>query len=242
MLFRLAAQLEQARRGSRGSRRRRDDLGAPDPLLSRRRTHMLTSRTLAWVALVLIPGMLASGAAAQQPYLDKEGKWHDLPPTYTLACRGPLSVEIGLNFSPPVKLEFRKGRKPATSGVDPGTCAWMDRSISDREASCLQHHTSDAWVRVSPPAPQASPVATRLRDTTVIDQRVTGAAKSGPPPAATPPPSPPAPTGPPTVRLGSTFGGASYLDHIATSSEKVAYFRAFSMQGRACFMVERLGP
>jgi hypothetical protein len=44
----------------------------------------------------------------------------------------------------------------------------------------------------------------------------------------------------PTVRPGST-GNAAYLEFIATSSEKVAYFRAFALKGHACLMIERPG-
>lgn len=190
------------------------------------------SRTLRWALVLLAPCMAAAVANAQQPYRDKEGNWHDLPPTYSLACRGPLNVQIGLNSSPPVTMEFRKGRKPATSGVDPGTCAWMDRGISDREPSCLQHYASGVWVRVTTPPP--SPVSSKLREGMIVERRVGEVTKGAPAPSAPPAPPP----GPPTVQLG----GEEYINYIATSSDKVAYFRAFSVPGQSCFMVERTGP
>jgi hypothetical protein len=129
--------------------------------------------------------------------------------------------------APPVTMEFRKGREPAPSGVDPGTCAWMDRGISDREPSCLQHYASGVWVRVTTPPPPVS----KLREGMVVERRLGEVTKATPPPA--PPPVPP------TVQLG---GGEGYMNYIATSSEKVACFRAFSVPGQTCFMVERTGP
>jgi len=195
-------------------------------------------RVLCLIMAIASPCLALSAVTAQEPRLDEEWNWHDLPPTYTLACRGPLNVEIGLNFSPPVTMQFRRGRKPATSGVDPGTCAWMDRGVSDREPECLQHYTRYAYVRITTPAPAPGPAAMRFRNE-MLAERPSGMAGKAAPPAA---PSPaPAPAGPPTVRLGST-GNATYLEFIATSSEKVAHFRAFALKGRSCLMIERPGP
>lgn len=124
----------------------------------------------------------------------------------------------------------------AGTAQEPGlACAWMDRGVSDREPDGLQHYTRDASVHITTPAP--SPGVARLRDEMVVERPSGIAGKAAPP--AVPAPSP-APVGPPTVRLGS-LGDAKYLEFIATSNERVAYFRAFNLKG-SCLMIERTGP
>ena len=201
---------------------------------------MRGSRVLCLMVAAVCPGLAISAAMAQEPYLDDNWKWHNVPATYTLACRGPLNVRIGLNSSPPIWLQFRRGRKPATSGVEPGTCAWMDRGVSDREADCLHHYTRDASVQITTPAPAPAPAAARIRNEMFVERPSGMAGKAAAPSAPAAPAPAPGPVPPPTLNLGS-LSEAKYLEFIATSNEKIAYFRAFSRQG-SCIAIERTGP
>jgi hypothetical protein len=199
---------------------------------------MRRSRVLGLVVAIASPCLAVSAATAQAPHLDDKGKWQNVPATYTLACRGPLNVRIGLNSSPPIWMQFRRGRKPATSGVDPGTCAWMDRGVSDREADCLQHHTRDVSVQITVAAPAPPLAVTRPRNDMLIERPSGVTGKAAPPAPAVPAPAP-APVPPPTVVL-SSLSEAKYLEFIATTNDRVAYFRAFSIAG-SCMAIERTG-
>jgi hypothetical protein len=80
--------------------------------------------------------------------------------SYPLACRGPLTVEFGQDHQPTLTMTFVKGRKAATEGVEPGTCAWMDRGVRTNEPTCLPDSPRDVNVRVPPPARPATAAET----------------------------------------------------------------------------------
>jgi len=170
--------------------------------------------------------LLAGATQAQTPWVDSAGHWHDAPTSYTLACRGPLDIEVSMSASPPITMHYSRAHKPATSGVDSGTCAWIDREISAQEPDCLQDYANDVTIRISTHTATAGPSAIRQSTAAqsieqVVQEQTAAAA--------------------PAVVLGSSVR-APYIRFIATSSEPIAYFRAFAIRGRACLFVERVGP
>ena len=198
----------------------------------------------AGIALIALACWLVPSAAqAQRPRVDEHGVWHDAPPTEAMACRGPLDVRIGMNSSPPVKMTFTRAQKPGSAGVAAGTCAWMTRGFIANEPDCLQHYTKDIAVSISvPKRAAAEPFSPDLK----VRQMPGGAASQmmrersmTTQQATPPPPAAPQPTSA-NVRLDS-YTQAKYIEHIATSSDKVAYFRVFRAPDAACLYVERVG-
>ena len=196
----------------------------------------MTSPRLAIAVWLMV---LAVTTRAQTPWVDSGGTWHDAPTSYTLAGRGPLELEVSMTASPPITIHFTRAQKPATSGVDSGTCAWIDRGVSAQEPDCLQDYANDVAIRIST---HTAGVATggvhssigaagANRQSTAaqsIEQLVQEQTAAGTAPA-------------PVVVLGSSVR-APYIRFIATSSDPIAYFRAFAIAGRACLVVERVGP
>ena len=190
-------------------------------------------------AVAVLLTVLAGAARAQTPWIDSAGNWHDAPTSYTLACRGPLDLEVSMTASPPITLHFARAQKAATNGVDSGTCAWIDRAISDQEPDCVQDYANDVAIRIS--THTTGVVAGGVRSTMgpagavrhstaaqSIEQLVQEQTAAGTAPA-------------PAVISGSSVR-APYIRFIATSSDPIAYFRAFAIAGRACLIVERVGP
>jgi hypothetical protein len=182
--------------------------------------------------------LLAGATQAQTPWVDSAGHWHDVPTSYTLACRGPLDIEVSMSASPPITMHFTRAHKPATSGVDSGTCAWIDREISAQEADCLQDYADDVAIRIS----------TYTAATTGADRSTIGAAGAVPQSTAAQSieqlvqeQTAGRTASAPVVVSGSSVR-APYIRFIATSSDPIAYFRAFAIAGRACLFVERVGP
>jgi hypothetical protein len=198
----------------------------------------------AGIALIALACSLVPPAAqAQKPRVDDNGVWHDAPPTEAMACRGPLDVRIGMNSSPPVTMTFARAQKPGSAGVEAGTCAWVNRRFIAHEPDCLQHYTKDIAVSISVPRRAAAePFAPDLKvrpmpggtASQMMRERGMVTQQATPAPAA-----PPAPTSA-HVRLDS-YTQAKYIEHIATTSEKVAYFRVFRAPDATCLYVERVG-
>ena len=165
-----------------------------------------------------------------------------LAQSYPFVCRGPLTVEFGQNRLPTLKMTFARGRKPATQGVEPGTCAWMDRGVRSTEPDCLQHSPSDVSVQVVQPEPASRPATGAAAEPFRRDVAGAGAVRRDPgaPKAGrrTPATSSPAP---PRFRISSLMQ-APYLESIATTSAKTHIFQAYRKADYYCFQVERLGP
>jgi hypothetical protein len=178
-------------------------------------------------------------AQGQTPWIDSAGHWHDAPTSYTLACRGPLDIEVSMTASPPITMHFKRAQKPATGGVDASTCAWIDRGVAAAEPDCLQDYANDVSIRVSRPTDHAGPGAVRATVGAAGAPRSNAAAQSleNVVQAQTAPDTAPAPA----VVSGSSVR-APYIRFIAMSSDPIAYFRAFAIPGRACLFVERVGP
>ncbi len=85
---------------------------------------------------------------------------HCTPPeNYELRCRG--GGEMKLTFDSPgeggrrlLKIRFKRGSKPATAGLNPGECAWVDRAVKEDEPDTIIRYVSGPNV----------PVVTSLRD------------------------------------------------------------------------------
>jgi hypothetical protein len=199
---------------------------------------MVMIRTLQ-VALAAVT--LAGAVHAQTPWIDSAGNWHDAPPSYTLACRGPLDLEVGMSASPPITMRFVKATKPATSGVEPGTCAWIDRGVAAAEPDCLQHYASDVSIRISTRANRVAVPAEPARGSVTVEGTIrrSTAAESLEQIVHEQTSEPATPS---AVTVSGSSARAPYVRFIATSSEPIAYFRAFAIPGRACLFVERVGP
>lgn len=70
---------------------------------------------------------------------------------YPMTCvfDGSQNVSITHSLTAPRKLvvsfSFKRATKPATQGVDPGTCAWDDRGLYNDEPTILSHVVDDAY-------------------------------------------------------------------------------------------------
>ena len=195
-----------------------------------------TSLRLAIAVFLIVP---PGAARAQPPWIDDAGNWHDAPASYTLACRGPLDLEVSMTASPPITMHFARAQKPATSGVESGTCAWIDRGVSAQEPGCLQDYANDVAIRISThtagaatggarPTIGAAGATRQSAAAQSIEQLVQEQTAAGTAPAL-------------AVVSGSSVR-APYIRFIATGSDPIAYFRAFSIPGHACLFVERVGP
>jgi hypothetical protein len=85
---------------------------------------------------------------------------HCTPPeNYELRCRGGGEMKLTLD-SPGdsgrrlLKIRFKRASKPATAGLNPGECAWVDRVVKDDEPDTIIRYVSGPNV----------PVVTSLRD------------------------------------------------------------------------------
>lgn len=85
---------------------------------------------------------------------------HCTPPeNYELRCRG--GGEMTLSLDKPgesgrrlLKIRFKRGSKPATAGLNPGECAWLDRPVGGDEPDTIIRYVSGPNV----------PVVTSLKD------------------------------------------------------------------------------
>lgn len=159
--------------------------------------------------------------------------------SYPFVCRGPLTVEFGQNEQPTLIMTFARARKPATEGVDPGTCAWMDRAVRSDEPTCLAHSPRDVRVRLLRETPSSSRPSGGAAETFRPD--VTGTVRREPTRGQTDPGALRAPPPPPRVEIRS-MNDAPYLESIAMTSAKTHIFQAHRKEGWACLHVERLGP
>ena len=161
-----------------------------------------------------------------------------LAQSYPFVCRGPLTIEFGQNHQPTLMMHFARGRKPATEGVEPGTCAWMDRAVRSNEPTCLAHSPKDVRVRLLREAPATGRSSGAVAETFRPD--VTGTVRREPTRGQTDPGALPAPP-PPRVEISSLFE-APYLESIAMTNKKTHIFQAHRKEEWACLHVERLGP
>ena len=63
-----------------------------------------------------------------------------LQQSFPLACRGGDSMEfLYMGALNEVHVTFKRGTRPGSAGVVPGTCTWMDRGIGPNEPSTFCH-------------------------------------------------------------------------------------------------------
>jgi hypothetical protein len=71
------------------------------------------------------------------------------PPDYPLVCSFDGSTSAAMIQEPTGYaglLRFRPATRPATAGVEPGTCAWRDRAFRDTEPRFLEQEVhEDTW-------------------------------------------------------------------------------------------------
>lgn len=94
----------------------------------------------------IVPALAAAAALALAP----------LPAAaqtaYPLTCVFAAGQTVGINPSLPrpttelvVGFGFRPATRPATEGVDPGTCAWQDRAFRPGEPTIVLHIVQPHW-------------------------------------------------------------------------------------------------
>jgi hypothetical protein len=69
--------------------------------------------------------------------------------TFPLQCRGGAMRAIGFQQSGQssrLTVGFRKGSKPASQGLNPGECSWMDRGMRDSEPDSICHDVTDVFL------------------------------------------------------------------------------------------------
>lgn len=68
-----------------------------------------------------------------------------LAESYTLVCRGgDLRRAVYRAEGDRIDMDFRRGTRAASLGVDPGHCAWIDRGLTSREPATVCHSNVDA--------------------------------------------------------------------------------------------------
>jgi hypothetical protein len=89
-------------------------------------------RTLLRLTLLSMATLLSTAAGA----LAAE------PESYPLVCRGAAdlapAVEMMAGTPSAATLAFKKGSRPATSGLAPGECSWVDRGLREDEPARLR--------------------------------------------------------------------------------------------------------
>jgi hypothetical protein len=125
---------------------------------------LLATSVLGVLALAAIVGILAyrwsrSGGGGGENH-SAESALHCTPPeNYELRCRGGGEMKLSLDEPGEsgrrmLRIQFRRGSKPATAGLNPGECAWVDRAVRSDEPDTIIRYVSGPNV----------PVVTSLRD------------------------------------------------------------------------------
>ena len=85
---------------------------------------------------------------------------HCTPPeNHELRCRGGGEMKLSLDEPGEsgrrmLRIQFKRGSKPASAGLNPGECAWVDRAVGSDEPDTIIRYVSGPNV----------PVVTNLRD------------------------------------------------------------------------------
>jgi hypothetical protein len=124
----------------------------PEPS-SIRKGGMTMKALAAFVSPLLV--VLASHLGIAQIQLDRPAQrlqpFPSVPEgTFPLRCRGGAMRAIGFQQSGKtysrLTVAFRKGSKPASKGLNPGECPWMDRSMRDSEPDSICHDVTDVFL------------------------------------------------------------------------------------------------
>ncbi|MBW3571204.1 MAG: hypothetical protein KY467_08860 [Gemmatimonadetes bacterium] len=102
-------------------------------------------------ASTLLPVLLAFGVLSAAPAAQAQiAPRPDRPPpprlervtprTYPLLCRGTRSLNVWVRPERVALLMFERSAGPASAGLAPGQCAWMDRAVRADEPARLAHH------------------------------------------------------------------------------------------------------
>ena len=129
---------------------------------------LLATSALGVLALAALIGILAyrwsrsagSGRGDGGGNRGAESALHCTPPeNYELRCRGGGEMKLSLDAPGEsgrsmLRIRFKRGSKPATAGLEPGECAWVDRPVGGDEPDTIIRYVSGPNV----------PVVTSLRD------------------------------------------------------------------------------
>lgn len=106
-------------------------------------------RTFALLAPLLALGLLAAPSRAEAQVTPRPDR---LPPprlerlaprSYPLLCRGTRSLNVWVRPVRIALLMFERSSGPASAGLAPGQCAWMDRAVRPDEPARLAHHVPE---------------------------------------------------------------------------------------------------
>jgi hypothetical protein len=106
------------------------------------------------VVVSVLLGMLASEPGTAQVRKLERAPLRSVPSapegTVPLRCRGGAVRDIGFQqFGPNnsrLTIGFKRGSKPASQGLNPGECSWVDRGMKDSEPQAICQEVNDIFL------------------------------------------------------------------------------------------------
>ncbi|HEU4559903.1 MAG TPA: hypothetical protein VFS20_18790 [Longimicrobium sp.] len=117
----------------------------------RARTARLFAAAVTLAASVTVP-RAAAAQVTPAPNRPISNRINTLtPPTsYPLLCRGTAGLNVMVRPTRIGLLIFERSAGPATAGLEPGQCAWMDRAVSGAEPNVIAHTVPEGADRDAP--------------------------------------------------------------------------------------------
>ena len=73
-----------------------------------------------------------------------------VPRSYPITCRGGDGSLVLTTINNNASFYFIKSSGPASDGLQPGQCAWLERAVGVSEPSCIQQYNTNAIARIFP--------------------------------------------------------------------------------------------
>jgi hypothetical protein len=78
------------------------------------------------------------------------------PRSFPITCRGGAGTLRLKTITNNAVFHFMKSSGPASAGLQPGECAWLDRAVGAGEPSCIQQYNTNATAWIFPDKKQDS--------------------------------------------------------------------------------------
>jgi hypothetical protein len=78
------------------------------------------------------------------------------PRSFPITCRGGAGTLRLTTMTNNAVFNFIKSSGPASAGLQPGECAWLDRAVGAGEPSCIQQYSTNATAWIFPDRQQDS--------------------------------------------------------------------------------------
>lgn len=114
-------------------------------------TARLLAVSVAFAGIIAAPRVAAAQVtpAPNRPIPNRIGTL--TPPTsYPLLCRGTPGLNVMVRPTRVGLLIFERSAGPATAGLEPGQCAWIDRAVSASEPNVIAHTVPEGADREAP--------------------------------------------------------------------------------------------